>query len=87
MQTVNLRNPMLIHKIQDNLCAVQGNTMMREIIRQGAVYDLSATIEMIRDQVREGHRVAIVDMIGETTMVMIDELVQGPGNHSQLTTK
>ena len=70
----DLRNPMTIHKIQDALCAVQGDTMMREIIRNGAVYDLNATIKMIRDQVKDGHRVIIADIVGETTLLLIEEL-------------
>lgn len=67
-------NPMDIHKIQDALCAVQGDTMIREIMRNGAVYDLPATIQMIKDQCRDGHRVAIVDMVGESTVVLIDSV-------------
>lgn len=68
------RNPAVIHQIQDALCAVQGDTVIREMIRHGAVYDLAGTIKMIKDQCRDGHRVAIVDMVGEKVVTLIDSI-------------
>lgn len=67
-------SPATTDLIRESLQAIQGGGMIRGIIRNGATSDLTATIQMIKDQCRDGHRVAIVDIIGERALVLIDSI-------------
>ncbi len=51
-----LRNPMLIHVIQDELEALQGQSIMAAAIRWGAVDSLQDCLKMIVGQYRENPR-------------------------------
>lgn len=68
------RNPSTIHVIQDRLASINHDSIMADVIRSGSLTNIRQTLQMIKDQVRDGNRVAVVDIIGEQTLLLIDQL-------------
>lgn len=67
-----LRNPALIHKIQDNLVDLKGDSLFANAIRAGAISNPQGAIKMIADQYRDNPKL-VVEIVGKETMEMIFE--------------
>ena len=65
------RNPMLIHRIQDELAKVSDRTIFGVAIV--ASKDTKACIDMISDQIHLGNRVTVIDCVGETLVTLVEE--------------
>lgn len=67
-----LRNPGLIHNIQDSLMGIKGDGLFTKTIREGAKKDIKECIRMIVQQY--GCNAAeIKRIVGRETLDMIDE--------------
>lgn len=68
------RNPMLIHRIQDELAKVSDRTIFGVAI--AASKDTKACIDMISDQIHLGNRVTVIDCVGETLVTLVEEYTE-----------
>jgi hypothetical protein len=60
-------------EIRERLLNVSMSTVFGQSIVAGVNTNLNAVIDMIRDQARD-NRVLVADIVGETTLLLIDEL-------------
>ncbi len=60
--------------VGEQLLALKGDSIAAESIRQGAATDLNETVRMIKDQIRDGNRMALVDLLGTTLVTQIEKL-------------
>lgn len=67
-----LRNPGLIHRIQDNLTAITDTGFVGISIKQMAKDDIKGCIKMIIDQYRDNPKV-ITKIVGKETLKLIEE--------------
>jgi len=67
-----LRNPMTIHKIQDNLMALKGDSLMAEAIRVGANKNLRGCIKMIASQYGDNPEL-MTQIVGKESIALIAE--------------
>jgi hypothetical protein len=65
-------NPFLIHRIQDNLCALQGDGILIKVFRENAAKHISGVIQMIIDQYKDNPS-GIEKMVGRETLKLIEE--------------
>lgn len=67
-----LRDPSLIHKIQDNLCKIEGDELLQVALRNGAVNKIQETIRTVIHTYRDNPKMAI-RIVGKETLAMIEE--------------
>ena len=67
-----LRNPGLIHKIQDNLVDLKGDSLFANAIRAGAISNPQEAIKMIREQYNDNPKL-VAEIVGVETMKLIFE--------------
>lgn len=67
-----LRNPGLIHSIQDNLIELKGDSLMAEAIRNGAKKNIKSCIEMIVSQAKDNYPL-MERIVGKENMELINE--------------
>lgn len=67
-----LRDPSLIHKIQDNLTSLKGSDLLTEAYRSGAIKDLGETMRQIVSDYRDNSKMT-TEIVGEKTLKMIEE--------------
>lgn len=67
-----LRDPSLIHKIQDALCKIEGDGLLQQAIRAGAEKDIKETIRTVIHTYRDNPRMAI-KIVGKDTLEMIEQ--------------
>lgn len=70
-----LRDPSLIHKIQDALMEIKGEGLLHMAIREGAKKDIKETIRTVIHTYRDNPRLAI-EVVGKKTLEMIEEFTQ-----------
>lgn len=69
-----LRNPGLIHQIQDNLCAMKGDGLLTSSLREGARTNIREAIKTIVDQYPVNPSY-IKNVVGEDTLKLIEEFL------------
>jgi threonine dehydrogenase-like Zn-dependent dehydrogenase len=67
-----LRNPGLIHKIQDNLMTIKNESIIGGAIREIAKDDIKACIKMIVSQYYDNPKV-MTEIVGRDTLNFIEE--------------
>lgn len=67
-----LRNPGLVHKIQDNLMSITDTGFVAISIRQIAKDDIKGCIKMVIDQYRDNPKV-MTRIVGTETLKLIEE--------------
>lgn len=67
-----LRNPGLVHSIQDALMKIEGDGAFTKIIREGAWTDINECIKMIVAQYPHNPKM-IIKIVGKKTLEMIEE--------------
>lgn len=67
-----LRNPGLVHKIQDNLMSITDTGFVAISIKQIAKDDIKGCIKMIVDQYRDNPPM-MIKIVGKETLKMIEE--------------
>lgn len=67
-----LRNPALIHRIQDNLMALQGEGVFSQTLRDNARDKPRMCIKMIAEQYQTNER-EIIEIVGKPTIELIQE--------------
>lgn len=67
-----MRDPSLIHKIQDNLIALRSNSIMGLSIRKSAVENIQGCIDSIINAYSD-NPYSVSQLVGEPTMKMIEE--------------
>lgn len=67
-----LRNPMTIHKIQDNLRELKGTDLLTSSFRNGASEDLKGTIKEIITQYHCNSKL-ITKIVGKETLNLIEQ--------------
>ena len=56
------------------LQSIPGSSLFAEAIRTEAATNLAGVVQMVKDQIRDGHRVLVVDIIGERAVVLIENV-------------
>lgn len=60
-------------EIRQQLQTLPGQSLFAQAIRNGVEADLNGTIDMILSQAQD-NRVLVMDIVGETTLLLIEEL-------------
>ena len=56
------------------LQSIPGDSLFAEAIRAEAGTNLTGVVQMIKDQIKDGHRVLVGDIVGENIVTMIENL-------------
>lgn len=67
-----LRNPALIHQIQDRLTAITEGGILGAAIQKGARDNIQGTIRMIVSQYRDNPKL-LTEIVGAETLALIEE--------------
>ncbi len=60
-------------KLQNAIEQIPGNGLFANSIKENAKTDLSGVVKMIKDQLRDGHKLILVDIVGEKVITLIEQ--------------